>query len=284
MKIMDKINVDLYNTFSNKNKCRAEVVLCDKYADCSLYKNGKCMNVTAPFSQRCINGTVNKIEGYTMRSSKYNSFVDKFRSDECYSKLGNPKNDWGIAIVGDYIALHLIYLEVSYKKQVWKTKEWITTDKPVIQHSVFCHSTSFIKKEDLTCELIVEILNSDAMNVMGRLITEYSNKIVPNVLYDMETLMPELYNQVIEEDPNLKELTPNFVGRYAYCSSIKDGTIIRDNYGNKFIKEKGKLICDSYNTFLPFESKLARIEIDITEKMLFKVEDNSQVDKETIFK
>lgn len=90
---MNKINVDLYNTSSNKDKCRAEVVLCDKYENCSLYKNGKCINVTAPFSRRCVNGTVNKVVGYTKRSSKYNLFVDKFRSDECYSKLGNPGNN-----------------------------------------------------------------------------------------------------------------------------------------------------------------------------------------------
>lgn len=180
--------------------------------------------------------------------------------------------------------MHLVYLEISYKEQDQRTKEWIKTDKPVIQHCVLCDETSFVKREDLTCELMIKILNSLPINILGRLITEYSNRIVPNVLYDMKTVLPELYNQVIEADPNLKELTPDFVGRYAYCSSIKDGAIISDRYGNKFVKEKGKLVCNSYKTFLPFESKLVRVEIDITEDMVFKIEDNSQVDKETVFK
>ena len=41
-----KINVGLYGDGSRGARLRAEYIACDRAEECSLYKSGKCFNVT----------------------------------------------------------------------------------------------------------------------------------------------------------------------------------------------------------------------------------------------
>ena len=80
--------------FLEGKKIRAETIYCDKCDKCSLYKKGKCLNVTSPFSGRCKFGKVNVVKGkgYTSRAQKYSSFQRQYKEDEAYNKLSYPSN------------------------------------------------------------------------------------------------------------------------------------------------------------------------------------------------
>ena len=62
------------------------------------------------------------------------------------------------------------------------------------------------------------------------------------------------------------------------------GSKLEDAHGNIFILENEKLICEKYkSSFVPFNGKIAKMEIDIRDDMEYKITSNNQCDENTRF-
>lgn len=282
---MKKINVMLYGGFDKKTKNRAEIVMCDRCDNCSLYKKNQCLSVTTAFSHSCKYGKVNRVDGYTQRAMKRYEFDAKYKNDECYGKLHHP-NDWRVAVMDDIVAFNLTYAICDKKRyNDWK-HEWEELENYGVREcGLFVTGTySYIPLEELTSDVLNKILSYVPRAMMGGEIKDYQKKIVPNILFELSKLLPDVYEKLIADYPKYKEISPNFVGKYALVKTLADGIVLKDSNGN-FVKEGDYLVSKCWkSSFLPFRSKQAEVKIEITDDMEYKIESNSQVDENTEFK
>ena len=106
-----KINTALYGDGSRNARLRAEYIFCDRADECSLYKGGKCFNVTTLFGARCPIGERSCVDGGTKRSNKYHDLWIQAKKDDCYGKLKYPSHEY-IGRIGDdaFLCLSLIHI------------------------------------------------------------------------------------------------------------------------------------------------------------------------------
>ena len=273
---MEKICVNLYGgkgIFGGKESpSRAETIYCDKCDKCSLYKKGKCLNVTSPFSGRCKFGKVNVVKGYTSRAQKYSSFQRQYKEDEAYNKLSYPSNCI-LAVIGNYVYVNVVFSRVKENEQGFL----------YVTETGFGGGVSWIPIEKFNFDLIYQICSYRAYAMMGGIITDYSAKKIPEFLYQLRMQMPELYTRFIAEYPQY-DITPNHVGKYAYISTLSKDSELYDHHGNKFTFEGDCLVCKNWKlTFVPFSAGIAEMKIKITDKMTYRITDNSQVTEDTVF-
>lgn len=247
---MKKINVGLYGGKSilggKEIPLRAEIIYCDKTDKCSLFINGMCLNVTAPFSCRCKFGDVSVITGYTSRAKKYYTFELQHKSDEMYGKLRHP-NNCKIALIDDFVF-------------------------------IFVGGESWIPIKDFNTELIYKICTYRAQAM-----TKYKTEQIPEFLFQLNRLIPELYKQFITEYPQF-DIKPNHIGKQAYINTLNKDSIIKDCHGNKFRFDGDYLVCENWKlSFVPFDAGVGELRIKITDRMTCEITDNEQVTENTIF-
>lgn len=281
---MGKINVMLYGGFDKKTKNRAEIIMCDSCDNCSFYKKKQCLNVSQFLSHGCKFGKVNRVEGYTQRAQKRYTFDSKYKNDECYGNLKHP-NDWRVGLIDDVVIFNLTFAICDKERYNNYKHEWEKLEEYNVRECGFSIGTySYIPLNDLTSEVLNKILTYVPRTMMGRdEIVDYRIKIVPNILFELSKLLPDVYKKLITDYPKFKEVSPNFVGKKAMIKSLADGTILKDNRGT-FEKDGDYLVSDCWTSaFLPFGGKKAEIKIPITDDMTYKIINNSQVDENTVF-
>ena len=235
---MKKINIDLYGgkgIFGGREEpLRSETIFCDDCENCSLYKSGKCLNVAdqcAAYAS-CPIGKVEHAKGYTRRAAKYWDFKEKVEKDETYHKLSYPTY-CDFAVLGNGI----LFLNLRYV-HVWKPSEKQMIDYRyalvgatgyAVTDRGFCEAYICIPAEEVSMELLHQILSYRPSAMMGGVIKDYQEVVVPNILNAMRKTAPELYKELTDAYPDLKDKTPNYIGRYAYIMSLRDGLVISDN-------------------------------------------------------
>lgn len=274
---MEKINVNLYggkSIFKGKeNPLRAEIIYCDNKENCSLYKEGKCINVTTPFGNSCKIGKVEIKKGYTSRAKKYYEFKNKYEKDEVYNKLKYPNNTI-ISIIKDDVYLDMPYIFFEFNESEKKYNLKVNT---------FNTKANWIPLEYFDCNLIYDICNAKPQAMMGGTITSYSKEKVPNMLFELKKILPELYKDFILKYPEY-DIVPNHIGKYAYINTLNKNSKLKDCLGNIFRIDNNYLYCENYKTaLLPFSGEIAEIKIPITDNMTYQITDNSQVTENTKF-
>lgn len=280
---MKKINVMLYGIQDGKHKNRAEIVSCDKTGECSFYKRGCCLNVTSFFSKNCKYGNIAVINGYTRRAKKGVEFNSRYRSDELYGALKHPR-DWRVALIDGVVLFNLTFAICD--RQRWNNwnHEWEDLEEYRMRECGFSTGTySYIPLEDLTVGVLNRIIKYRPQAMMGGEITNYQKNIVPNLLFELSKLLPDVYEKLIAEYPEVKNITPNFVGKNAYIYSLPDGAEFAVNNG-KFVKNGDYVFCENYkSSFLPFGAKTAEVSIKISKDLTVKITNNNQIDEKTVF-
>ena len=281
---MKKINVMLYGGFDKKSRNRAEIVMCDKCDNCSFYKNKKCLNV-ASFANRCAFGRVNKVTGYTQRAKARYEFDLKYKSDELYGALKEPR-DWRVGLIDNVVVFNLTYAICDKKYFNAFEHKWEELEKyRVRENGMFSTGTySYIPLNDLTSELLEMVLSYRPMTVFDNcVIKKYPCEIVPNILLELSRLLPDVYKKLLIDYPKFKDISPNFIGKTAQIKSLANGTVLKTDKG-VFTKTGDYLVSDCWqSSFLPFDAKQAEVRIPITDNMTYKITDNSQVDENTVF-
>ena len=279
---MKKINVGLYGgkgiLGGKETPLTAKIIYCDKCESCDLYKENKCLNVTAPFSASCKYGKVESIKGYTSRAMKYHEFREKYKTDEYYSKLNYP-NDFSFVEIGDYYVVNIAYTRIRWDegKGPYRYIAGWDIDVPFMGTSV-----SFIPKDDFTLDLLNRIVHFTPRSLNGRNLRD--TKSVNNFLVEVSKKLPDLYNEFIKDNPEYSNIKTDYIGRKAYINTMTNNSELIDAHKNKFILKNGYLYCDNYKlSFLPFNSKVGELKIEVTDDMIYTITDNSQVNSSTKF-
>lgn len=271
---MKKITVGLYGTMDSKNACRAEEVYCDKCDVCQFFKEGSCLNVTAPFSHRCKYGRINRIKGYSKRAKKYNSFISQYKHDEMYGKLHYPSN-WTAKQIGDELVLNLRFVDVQ--KRHWNGWEWEDTEDYIVDTAnMFWNKLSYISKDEFTKELLDKICKYRPRAIIGgTIISEYQDKVIPELMYELGRIFPSEYE--------VSYIKPNRIGSFARASTLIDGSSV-DTSNGTFVKDGEYLICEQYkSSLLSFKCEYAYVKLKINEETRCKITNNECWDENTIF-
>lgn len=287
---MRQINVDLYGgkpIFGGKEKpLVARYIHCDDCDKCSLYAEGKCLNVYCPLTVGCPFGKMLCVKGYTSRAAKYYEFKNNIKQDPTYKKLDYPSDSSLVCIVGDTLIIRLKWVVIqpygTDKKYDYNDKiinnKWVLSD-PWKGYSI--SKKLIITKEECTPEILNEFFTFVPRSLMGDRIDKYQEEIVPSIVTELKRKVPEIYKSLIDKYPEyIKE--DNWVGKTAYIYSLVDGSTLITDRGT-FVK-KGEYLTGTYkSSFLPFGANVADLKIKITEKMTYKIDDNSQVNENTVF-
>lgn len=272
---MDKINVNLYggkSIFGGKETpLEAEITYCDKYKECSFYKQGKCYSA-GRWKQNCKFGRKCRERGYTSRAKKYYEFKRRWDNDECRNKLEEPNNIVGK--IGDTFVLNTGYLYENGSGKYYIDTHF--SQAPLI----------YVSKEKFTNNLIKLICDAKPRTIFESAeIKSYQGKIVPRFLYELKTEFKEIYDNFIKQYPEYENKRINFVGREAYINTLKNGSELVDCHKNIWKIENDYLVCYEDNTrlHLPFKGGPTEIRIKITEKMTYRIANNEQVTEKTKF-
>lgn len=270
---MDKINIDLYGGKSifggRETPLNADITYCDKYKDCTFYNKGKCF-CAGRIGPNCKFGNKQNVQGYTSRAIKYNEFRRKYREDECYAKLDEPNNK--IGKIEDVFVINMGYL---HEREGGGYK---------IETSLFSRELIYISEKQFTNSLIKLICDGKPRTIFdNKEIKSYKEKDIPRFLYELKIDFKEIYDKFIKEYPEYKDIEMNFIGRYAFIKTLKNGTELLDCHKNIWKIENDEIICYKYKTWLPFGKTPTETRIRITDDMKYQITDNAQVDDNTKF-
>ena len=270
---MPLINVALYGEGKRNNRLRAEYICCDHAQECSAYHEGKCLNVTIPFNRRCELGKVEKVDGGTKQSKRYDTVTDAARHSPEYRKLRYPSY-WHVIRIGDMAYLNLPCVDLKL--------DGIRLDAST---AIFTNQHLLVDRPMLTPDNLDNVLGYKPRNMCGDIITGYADEIVPNFLRQFKRLFPVEYDRFVKEYPKYAELSPTFIGRYAKLATCNPDCVYKDSSGNKFTMEDGKrMVCKEYKSaLLPFVASKAEVIITLTDDMTVKITDNAQVLDDTVF-
>lgn len=273
------INVGLYggkSIFTNQETpLRAEIIYCDKFNNCSYYKNCQCLNVTAPFSNRCKYGRISVIYGYTSRAKKYHEFKSKYKRHEQYDKLDHPPRKLGL--IGDEVVFP--YPHISIDKEL-----------NINNDSGFVNTIAFIPCERFSVDFIKKICSFRPRSLLGNEIRDYQMNIVPLFLAHLKELLPEKYTEVKEKYPDLiQEIT--YVGRTALLKTINPSYVHYRSHNYPQFNEEwywdGEFLIFKNGYVKSFsvtkDYEIVEIKIKPSEKSTIRISNNDQVSDNTVF-
>ena len=282
---MGKICVGLYGGKSifdgRETPVEGDTIYCECSDRCSLYQEGKCLCVRH-LGIRCPHGTVTTEKGYTSRAKKYKTFREKYTNDETYANLKSPLYN-RFAVVGNNYWFNGGYVLARKAKENDSLREMVSGYilQCNIAISEFC-----IPITDMNMELLNAILSYTPRNMFGQSLEKDYLKYVSEILGEMQKIAPELYQELTEKYPEYKseKYIPNYVGRFAYTRTLRDGCTIYDGRGNVGVLKDGKIYCDNFKGIVPFGGESASVVIELGETSTIEITDNSQVCEGTIFK
>lgn len=283
---MQKINVNLYGgkgIFSGKERpLEADIIFCDKANKCSLYKENKCLNCRSLEGLCCREGKIETKKGYTSKAAKYYQFYNKYKSDECFHKLSYPNNF--VWLIDDtlYIKLCCVRVYKPKEQENYRVNKW----GYVIEDNYFGTSYFTIKLQEINVDLLSLIFSYKPSAFLGGTNRTYQQKIVPNIIRELKTLVPKVYQDLVDRHSKYEKYikNPDYVGKYALMKTLVDGSEIVDGHGNKAIKKGDFLYCQNFKKgFVPFDGESAECTIKIPDDKLYQITNNNQWDENTIF-
>lgn len=284
---MEKIHVSL---FGGKNflggretPLEADIIYCDKAASCSFYKNGNCLRCRS-LSPSCKYGRNEIVKGYTSKAQKYYDFKKKYLKDEKYDKLKYPRSLVGkIDDVFFFNFMYVLVRQATEKDDPWSK----TVNGYIIKNAYFgIGNFLFIPSNCVTNEFLYNVFSFKPTSMIGDEISDYREKIVPEILQELKFLSPEIYEKFIFEHPDYI-YEPNYIGKRAYIYSLKKGTKFQIGsvtwiYDGEYVETENCNIGLSSPWFLQ-DVSYGFVKIKVNDKMTIEVKDNSIVDKDTKF-
>lgn len=247
----------------------ADITYCEKYKECGFYKKGKCFSA-GRIGPNCKFGKKQNVQGYTSRAIKYGEFRRKYREDECFAKLDEPNNKVGK--IKDMFVINMKYL---HEKEGGGYE---------IETNIFSHPLIYVPEKQFTNDLIKLICDGEPKTFFdNEIIKSYKEKDVPRFLYELKEDFKEIYENFIKEYPEYINIEMNFVGRYAYIKTLRNGTEMKDCHNNIWKIENDEIVCYTWKTWLPFGKTPTETRIKITDDMKYQITDNKQVDENTKF-
>ena len=156
---------------------------------CPFYEEHSCIRDTV-FWDYCPYGDYDVIDSPTKRAKSYLAWLNKYKAEReglirTRPSLGYIKKR--VAIVGDYVYVPTSHADMESNKNV-----------PFLAHSfLFTSGKPFIKIEDFTPEIAVEIANFRPHAMMGGEITSYQKEEIPKYLFELKQALPAIYAKAV---------------------------------------------------------------------------------------
>ena len=258
---------------------RAETVYCDRFNECSYYKSGRCLNVTAFFSSRCKYGRVSVAHGYTSKAKKYYEFNSRWRGHEKYCKLRYPSKKLGL--IGNIVVFPYPHIYIE---------ELENGEFKLNGPGFWGGSIAFIPYEKFTADFINKICTFRPHAIMGGEIKVYQRETVPLFLAHLREVLPDRYTQVKAKYPGLiKEI--NYVGRTALLKTIAPSHVFYKSKSYPQFNEEwywdGEILRYESGYVHDFsvtkDYEIVEIKIKPTDKSKIVISDNAQVTSDTVF-
>lgn len=260
MKEYKPINLTYYNPctsiFKAEKSDRERVTLyqCCKSETCNAYKNKQCIMLNGIWGNGCPYGKRIQKEGYTKAARKCGVLVSEYRNK--YSDVEYAlKALSAVCKINDYVYAALPHL-----------KNYVN---PIRQNDFFI-CDDLIKIENFTPEFIVELIKFKPYAIFGGEIKTYQKKDVPKFCYQLKRNIPDLYQQVVEVYPEIKNLIENidYVGKKAKVKTLLPGVVKLSSdilkWDGDVLKAKGEQISwwelhDEEVTIIPDEHTVVEI-------------------------
>lgn len=142
-----KINVMLYGDGSRNARLRKETVYCDRCDSCSVFKEGRCLKITSPFSSYCPFGSLTRTDGGTKRSKTFARVRAEAKDDECYGKICRAYNTY-FAVAGDDVIVGGMSVYMDYHD------ERFAIEDPGFSGGSYIA----IPKNEFTCDIVKKII------------------------------------------------------------------------------------------------------------------------------
>lgn len=266
------INVRVFEPAFKNVKARCKCTYCNNSENCSLYKQKKCVHDWRYLASiKCPYGKHSQTEGYTKRARSYSTWI-RNKKDAHKDFLDAVEfSTKKLALIGEYIYLPYPHL-----------KNYVNSLPGIINEH-------FIKEAEFTGEKILEIINFRPQALMGGEITSFQKEEVPKFIQHLKEEMPDKYKVLKENCPDkveaIEEVGSNYIGRTAYLKTLKEGSVVVDIHGDKFLYDGEYLINENYKpSFSPFGTTGGLFKFKATDDMTVKITDNGQVDGNTKFK
>ena len=270
---MSIINVNLYGDGSRNSRLRAEYIHCDHANECSAYQEGKCFCVTVLLGVQCGIGRISVVHGGTKQSKMYAKVEKEARSHESYHKLRYPNEVYVTKIGGKaFLSIPFTWIEELPDGRLKVLDPHIKTNRLLID------------AERLTPANIKAICDARPRVIMGGVISDYQEKVVPMFLHQLSRVFPEKFTAFLDAYPDYEVKPPDWRGRWAMLSTCKRGMEYKDTMRNVFRFDGEYLVCEDHkSSFNPFGADSVYVRIRVNNSMKVKITDNEQVTGETIF-
>ncbi len=284
---MKKINVELYggkSIFGGREKpLEADEIYCDRYEKCSYYVSGKCLRCRGILAPTCKFGKTITAIGYTSRAKKYYSFKSKYRDDEVYSKLKYP-NELA-AIMGDTLYIRYKFGD-AHKRRECDEKWKRDVEGYIIDTDCFGSGDVFIPLNEVNNKLLFAIFTNKPRALMGGVISDYQEKVVPDIIQTLKRIAPDIHKQFITEYPQFDK-EPNYIGKEIFVNSLKPNTKFKVK-GNEWTFDgecvsAANIDIRSSSPWWLQSGVHSDVKIKVNDEMTIEVNDNSIVDENTRF-
>lgn len=268
------ISYYLFNPADRNVKQRCEVITCDNCENCKIYlEHRQCATHTVMFGDDvvCPHSSINREHGYTRKAKSYHNWFSKRKSEygADLEKAVKDAPDKLVIVGGDYV-----YLPYSF----------IKTYNSGVSELV---NQRFIPLSSFNEDKIYEIITFEPTDLFHQVIGDYRLNVVPRFIQHMNEVMPELLTKAIKKYPDIKSIADksiyDYIGRKAKISTLADGSELSDCHSNIWIKCGTTIECDKWKTWLPFGKTATKVTIEITNDMLYTVDNNEIVKSDTVF-
>lgn len=269
-----------------------EFVICPMVDKCQMACDGICAN-TKIFSH---DGPCPWATCKSIKSKEHsNEMMDEISNHPRFEKL-MPRQSRRFAIIGDhaYVNLGLRHRSDTTMGGMFDNEAGILDERlydldlglPLPIRGL----TGIVPLSSLTPEVMARLLAGDGFKDIFKyggpsIMAEYRNA-VSQFLTDVRRCWPDGYEAFVNRFPEYSDLPVSNVGRYAKVATCPDGATFESGEVS-FTKRGACLETSTYSSYIHALGTYVRnamLRIDITDRLIIKITDESQVDPEhTVF-
>lgn len=263
-----------------------EFVVCPRVHECQMAKEGICACAKTYSSQACCPWA----DCLTVRTKEHGAeMLDAVRRHPGFERL-MPRRSRRFAVIGEdaYVNLgfrprrdgQLGFLFEDDFNFLGKRRQSLDLGLPIPLHA----SSGIVPLASLSPSAIETLITTEGFGSLlgyeAHMFRGDYDKMISQLLTDIRRCWPEGYAEFVSEFPRHADIAPDNRGRYAKASTCPDGT----TFGSGrlvFTKRGDRLETHGYAGYihvLGAEIHNAQLCVDITDKLVVTITDESQVD------
>ena len=265
---MEVISLHTYKPGKQNEKVFYKVRFCNNRWNCTAYLKGQCALCNGLFGGFCPYGKEKKQYGPTLRAKSSYKFLEDAK--EQYKPV---EEKW----------LHPIQFTCEIGDYVFLALEWLDNYVNPIAKELDINYDHFIKKENFTAENIIKLIEFKPRALMGGVISDYQDKLVPTFVRHLKRYFPDKYEEVRKVKPEIANyiIDVNYVGKKAYVKTLLPGKVQIGS--NPFTWDGEKLVSRAKGLILFSGLDEEEVAIIPNDKTVVTISENQIVTENTEF-